>query len=106
MVRIRRHHKVDSSMIASVGYDPETLTLAVEFQNDHSIWRYSNIQPSTYCMLLNAESIGGYFTEHIKRLPAQKQGGSASAQKPVDSLSHLPPDVRRVIRKARELVLL
>jgi hypothetical protein len=57
--------KVQSSIIRSVGYDPETHLLEIEFK-DRKVGRFINISPETYAHLISAHSIGGYFIEHIR----------------------------------------
>jgi len=54
-----------SSNIRSVGYDPESSTLEVEF-NTGSIYQYSNVPESEYEGLMNAASKGRYLNRNIK----------------------------------------
>ena len=56
---------VRSSNIRSVGYDPESSTLEVEF-NTGSIYQYSNVTESEYEGLMNATSKGRYLNRNIK----------------------------------------
>lgn len=56
---------VESSMIKSLGYDAETKTLAVEFQNG-DVWHYTNVSQSEYDSLKSAQSIGAYFGKNFK----------------------------------------
>lgn len=46
---------VDSSNIASIGYDAEDKTLEVEF-NDGGIYRYYDVPPSVHERLMSASS--------------------------------------------------
>ncbi len=55
---------VDSSMLASIGYDPETRTLEFEF-NSGSIWQYSDVPPKEFIALMKAASHGSHAREHI-----------------------------------------
>jgi len=48
---------VSSSNLRSVGYDPATQTLEIEFMNGH-IYQYSGVLKSVYDALLAAESHG------------------------------------------------
>jgi hypothetical protein len=57
--------KVSSSSLASVAYDATSSTLEVEFQNG-SVYRYFDVPESTYANLMQAESVGGHFAEHVK----------------------------------------
>jgi hypothetical protein len=56
---------VVSSNLKSVGYDPTTRDLDIEFKNG-AVYRYENVEPETYAALMAAESIGQYFTRHVK----------------------------------------
>lgn len=66
---IRRRHKVESSMIDDIGYDPHARVLEVRFKNNGAIYRYPSIDAGKAATLLNAESIGEYFTRFIKDQP-------------------------------------
>lgn len=60
---------VSSSMIASVGYDPNTKTLEIEFKSKsgpNAIWQYSNVPYNVYANLLGAESVGKEFIANVK----------------------------------------
>lgn len=56
---------VASSQIASVGYDPKTETLEIEFPNG-AVYSYSDCVPSVHERLMEAESIGKFFGQYIK----------------------------------------
>lgn len=56
---------VASSNLKSVGYDPQTLTLEVEFKMS-GIYRFFNVPESVYNKLMAASSLGTYFSDHIK----------------------------------------
>lgn len=56
---------VKSSNVKSVGYDPSSQTLQVEY-NSGGIWDYSGIDPSHAAHLQGVPSIGGYIAKHIK----------------------------------------
>jgi len=55
---------VDSSNLRSIGYDPETQTLEIEFHSG-GIYQYFNVPPDIYTGSMNASSHGKYFYEHI-----------------------------------------
>ena len=57
---------VSSSHLSSLGYDPETRTLEVEFL-DGSVYEYSHVPEQVYRGLMAASSHGGYFDEHVKK---------------------------------------
>jgi hypothetical protein len=56
---------VKSSNIRSIGYEPETRTLEIEFNNGY-IYQYFNVPESIYGALMSAQSHGTYFHQHIK----------------------------------------
>ncbi|MGI0027090.1 MAG: KTSC domain-containing protein [Nitrosopumilaceae archaeon] len=56
---------VESSNLSSVGYDFEMRVLEIEFHGG-GIYQYSNVTESDYNGLMNAESKGKYFAQHIK----------------------------------------
>ena len=55
-----KRQPVSSSNLRSVGYDPETKTLEVEFQNG-SVYQYFNVPNNVYRELMAAPSHGRYF---------------------------------------------
>ena len=57
---------VSSSNLKSVGYDPKTSTLEVEFLNS-GLYSYSNVPQSVYDGLMSASSHGSYFNTHVKK---------------------------------------
>ncbi|MET0792274.1 MAG: KTSC domain-containing protein [Polyangiaceae bacterium] len=56
---------VESSSIASVGYDKLTSELEIEFRNGR-VYRYELVPPAAYRLLLQAPSIGEYVNRVIK----------------------------------------
>lgn len=56
---------VDSSMLASVGYDEKKQILEVEF-NHGGIYEYYEVEKEIYDDLINVDSLGRYFINHIK----------------------------------------
>jgi hypothetical protein len=66
---------VQSSNLASVGYDAESLTLEIEFYHG-GIYQYFGVPQDIYDGLINASSKGKYFHQTIKLggFPFQKVG--------------------------------
>jgi hypothetical protein len=60
-----RRMPVSSSAVASVGYDPRTRTLEVEFVSG-DVYRYLGVPRRRYDELLAAESTGRYVNTEIK----------------------------------------
>ncbi|WP_339865070.1 KTSC domain-containing protein [Paremcibacter congregatus] len=56
---------VNSSNVASVGYDTDSATLQVEFLNG-GIYQYFDVPQTVYLALVNADSVGKYLATHIK----------------------------------------
>ncbi|MBU2492663.1 MAG: KTSC domain-containing protein [Bacteroidetes bacterium] len=57
---------VDSSMIATVGYDSNIAILEVEFKNGGAVWQYYDVPENIYYELMSASSVGKYFYGNIK----------------------------------------
>lgn len=57
---------VASSNLASVGYDPNSQTLEIEFHSG-SVYQYSGVPQSIYQGLMSAASKGSYFDSFIKK---------------------------------------
>ena len=57
---------VSSSNITSVGYDPATQLLEVEFLHD-GIHRYLGVPSSIYDVLMAADFHGDYFDRYVKK---------------------------------------
>lgn len=63
---------VNSSNLASVGYDEESQTLEVEF-NHGGIYQYYNVPENIYTNLMEAGSVGSFFSHNIRNVyPTQK----------------------------------
>lgn len=60
---------VKSSLIASVGYDADKNVLEVEFVHENRVYRYDNVHSGLYMQMMNAESVGTWFTANIKKNP-------------------------------------
>ena len=59
-------HSVSSSNIASIGHDPDTKTLEVEFTGNGHVYRYAGVTPDEHRELMNAGSIGSHFHRNIR----------------------------------------
>lgn len=57
--------QVFSSNIASIGYDPESETLEVEFLSG-GVYQYFDVPESIHDELMNAGSHGGFLAHNIK----------------------------------------
>lgn len=63
---------VESSQLKSIGYDPETQTLEVEFASGSGgIYRYSNFEQDAWDDFMKSESKGSFFIRNIKKNPAK-----------------------------------
>ena len=60
-----RRKSVSSSSVASVGYDPKTQTLEIEFQSG-SVYDYEEVPPEVFQGLMEAPSKGRYFANEIR----------------------------------------
>jgi KTSC domain len=57
---------VVSSNIASVGYDPATYILEVEFANGH-IYQYYDVPQAVFEELMGSASLGAYLNGQIRK---------------------------------------
>jgi hypothetical protein len=56
---------VSSSNLVSVGYNPDSETLEVEFKNT-GVYEYYNVPQFMYERLMQAGSVGAFFNAEIK----------------------------------------
>lgn len=56
---------VDSSSIASIGYDRRTHTLEVEFRGGR-VYQYLHVPPGTFLQFMRADSKGRFINYHVK----------------------------------------
>lgn len=67
-----RRRPVTSSAVASVGYDPQTAELEIEFTNG-DVYRYFAVPPSVHRDLMAADSHGRFFQRRIRdRYPTRQ----------------------------------
>lgn len=57
---------VDSSMIVSIGYDPTTSTLEVEFKSGGAIWQYTGFPEYLWYEFKTSDSKGKFFLQNIR----------------------------------------
>jgi hypothetical protein len=60
-----RRRPVSSSAIRSVGYDPRSRTLEVEFRSG-AVYDYSGVTPRLWASFLDAPSKGSFFARRIR----------------------------------------
>ena len=58
-------HPVQSSNLRSVGYDPDSKNLEVEFKEGR-IYSYNNVPKDIFEGLINAASKGKFFSHYIR----------------------------------------
>ena len=58
-------NQVDSSTILSIGYEPSSETLEIEFKNG-GIYQYYNVPQTIYQQLMEAASKGQFFHTYIR----------------------------------------
>lgn len=67
-----KRHQVESSVISSVGYEPDTAVLEIEFLGGGT-YRYYAVPPSAYRALIDADSKGRTFIALIRdRYPTER----------------------------------
>jgi hypothetical protein len=62
---------IESSNIKSLGYDPETETLEVEFKSGQ-VYQYEGISGDLHRNMINADSVGSFFHSNIKGFKSKK----------------------------------
>ena len=65
---------IESSMIRSIGFDPNISILEIEF-NSGAIWQYSDFSESEWYQFESAESQGKFFNREIKGSYPESQVG-------------------------------
>ncbi len=64
---------LSSSSLRSVGYDPDTQTLEIEFQESEAVYQYDGVPPEIHAGLRASMSPGDYFLDHIRnRYPTRR----------------------------------
>ena len=61
-----RLYPVESSVVASLGYDDESQTLFVRFHGSGSSYLYEGVNQATLDELIESDSIGSYVNRVIK----------------------------------------
>lgn len=57
--------EVQSSNIQSIGYDPNSLTLRIQFKGD-SVYDYVRVPPGKFSEIMSSDSQGKFFYAQIK----------------------------------------
>ena len=67
-----RRQRVESSAISSVGYDPESSVMEIEFQSG-SVYLYHEVPAALFESFLAASSKGRFVSENIRsRFPSER----------------------------------
>lgn len=61
-----KRQSVDSSMIASVGFDAKAGKIEIEFKGTGQVWRYGPASQEDFDRMMAAPSIGKFYNQHIK----------------------------------------
>lgn len=59
------HKTVNSTNLASVGYDAESRKLRVKFKGG-TLWEYDDVPAETHHALLHSSSPGAHFHAHVR----------------------------------------
>lgn len=57
---------VTSSNVASIGYDPATKTLEVEFHGSGAVYQYRGVPQDVADQFIKSDSAGRYFQTYIR----------------------------------------
>ncbi len=64
------HVPVTSSNLESIGYDPATLLLEIQFlgtpDKPGGLYQYAGVLPEDHAALMTSESVGKHFHAHVK----------------------------------------
>ena len=66
--------QIDSSLIASVGYDEGAQVLEVEFKRTGNVWYYEDVPPGVYNDMMDAPSVGSFFLSYVKNRYSASSG--------------------------------
>ena len=66
---------VESSMIASIGYESATSTLEIEFRKGGAIWQYMDFPENSYYEFKSSGSLGKFFLANIRGSYSESQVG-------------------------------
>jgi hypothetical protein len=61
-----QRHVVESTALNSLGYDPSSKILEVEFKDSGDVWQYFGFPVTAYRKFISSDSLGNYFTTKIK----------------------------------------
>lgn len=64
-------HPVASSNVHSVGYDPRTETLRVQYHGG-TTYEYEGVTQHKHDSLMGSESVGGFLNKHVKGVHPHK----------------------------------
>lgn len=57
--------RIRSESIRSIGYDPETHTLEIEFNNS-GLYKYFDVPDTVYASLMHSRSKGAYVNDYVR----------------------------------------
>ena len=89
---------VESSDLVSVGYDPSTNILEVEFQGGR-VYQYRDVEPDIHAQFMRADSFGTFFFAHINghyRYQKLQTGDDGQAPKGLALVSASPEDLHNL----------
>lgn len=66
---------VKSSNIKSIGYEPESQKLHIEFLGSGTVYEYSGVSAQKHANLMTAASVGSHFAKHIRNAHDGKKVG-------------------------------
>ena len=91
---------VNSSYINSIGYEEESKNLEIEF-HDGDVKEYYHVPLDEYNNLMNAESIGYYFTENIQgKAKYHKDYMGFFKEEPKEEPIEEPEDLTELLKKS------
>jgi hypothetical protein len=64
---------VESTSIATMGYDPSQAVLEIEFRKSRNVYRYYSVPETEFRALLDSNSKGSYFNAHIQKADYRRE---------------------------------
>ncbi|WP_374951266.1 KTSC domain-containing protein [Mucilaginibacter sp.] len=59
-------HEVKSSALQSVGYDPNSKILELEFKDNGGVWQYFGVGKAIFKRFMTSDSLGRFFVTKVK----------------------------------------
>lgn len=62
-----KREPVESSVVASIGYDAKHRILEIEFHYNNAVYQYEDVPQRVYMEFMESDSKGKYFNQQIRK---------------------------------------